>query len=226
MRRVLVLRPQPGATATMERARHLGLDPFAIPLFEIEPLNWEPPDPGGFDALLLTSANAVRFGGDGLQSLRGLPVHAVGQATAAAAREAGFDIASHGDSDVERLLGSIEGDLRLLHLCGRHRTEIADQRQELTAIPVYDSKQRAVSLERDEAEGAVALLHSQRAAKRFAALTDQSKADRRTITIIAISQKVGDAAGSGWAAVEIADAPDDDALLALAARLCQKPAER
>ena len=60
MRRLLVLRPEPGASATAGRARTLGLDPVLMPLFEIEPIAWTAPDPAGFDALLLTSANAVR----------------------------------------------------------------------------------------------------------------------------------------------------------------------
>ena len=45
-----------------------------------------------------------------LNELRGLPVYAVGTATAEAARDAGFDIASVGEAGVERLLGSIEPD--------------------------------------------------------------------------------------------------------------------
>ena len=92
MRPLLVLRPEPGASATVKRARELGLEPVAAPLFEIEPLPWEAPEPGGFDALLLTSANAVRHGGSKLAKLRGLRVYAVGDATAEAARESGFDI--------------------------------------------------------------------------------------------------------------------------------------
>ena len=35
MSRVLVLRPEPGASATVERARKLGLDAVVIPLFEV-----------------------------------------------------------------------------------------------------------------------------------------------------------------------------------------------
>src|SRR3954453_8450379 len=118
MRRVLVLRPEPGATATVEKARALGLRAAAIPLFTIEPVQWEAADAGSFDGLLLTSANAVTFGGEALHSLRALKVYAVGEATAEAARDAGFDIAASGDAGVDRLLGSIEPDLRLLHLCG------------------------------------------------------------------------------------------------------------
>ena len=41
MRRVLVLRPEPGASATVERARERGLDAIAAPLFEIEPIALE-----------------------------------------------------------------------------------------------------------------------------------------------------------------------------------------
>src|SRR5687767_8581448 len=89
MRRLAILRPEPGASATVSRAAAIGLDAFAMPLFEIEPLAWEAPEPTAFDALLLTSANAVRCGGQALERLRGLPVHAVGEATAEAARRAG-----------------------------------------------------------------------------------------------------------------------------------------
>ena len=129
MRRLIVLRPEPGASATVERARALGLDAVAIPLFRIEPIAWTAPDAGQFEGLLLTSANAVRHGGDQLEHLRGLPVYAVGEATAEVARAAGFDIASQGEAGVDRLLGSIEPDLKLLHLAGESRREPAGPRQ-------------------------------------------------------------------------------------------------
>ena len=115
MRRLLVLRPEPGATATVQHARERGLDALAVPLFEIEPLEWDAPDPAAFDGILLTSANAVRSAGEKLKFFGGLPVYAVGDATGEAARQAGFSIAAVGDADVGRLLGSIEPDLKLLH---------------------------------------------------------------------------------------------------------------
>ena len=129
---ILVLRPEPGAGETARRARERGLEAIAVPLFTVGPMSWELPDPAQFDALLLTSANAVRHGGEQLGNLRGLPVHAVGEATAAAARNAGFGIASSGDAGVDRLLGSIDQDLRLLHLCGTERREPGDARQAIT----------------------------------------------------------------------------------------------
>jgi uroporphyrinogen-III synthase len=214
MRRVLVLRPEPGAAATVKRARKLGLDAVGLPLFEIEPLAWQAPEASGFDGLLLTSANAVRHGGEGLASLRGLKVYAVGEATADAAREAGFDIAATGDDGVDRLLGSIEPDLRLLHLCGRDRRDTGGAPQRISEIPVYAAK--AIENPDLAVAGSLALIHSPRAGERFAALVR----DRASIAIAAISRAAADATGTGWQAIEVAEKPNDDALLALAARLC------
>lgn len=219
MKRLLVLRPEPGASATAAKARALGLEPIAIPLFKTEAVKWEAPEASAFDGLLLTSANAIRCGGDRLTDLRGLPVYAVGPATAEAAREAGFDIAATGDSGVERLLVSIDADLRLLHLCGADRHEPNDARQKVTAIPVYRAD-RVDSPDLGCANGSVALIHSPRAGQRFAELVT----NKSQIAVVAISDAAAKAVGEGWAEVAVAEQPDDDALLALAARLCNKPA--
>jgi len=215
MRRVLVLRPEPGASATVERARALGLEAVAAPLFEIEPLEWEAPDPDKFDGLLLTSANAV---GRVCEALRALPVYAVGEATAGAARSAGLTVAAVGDAGVDRLLGSIGQRLDLLHLCGEDRRSPSGARQRVTPIPVY----RAKAIEDPDlsaAQGAIALVHSPRAGRRFAELVRE----RASTSIAAISPAAAEAVGSGWAMVESATEPNDEALLALAARLCKNP---
>lgn len=219
MRRLVVLRPEPGAGATVERARAMGLDALAMPLFEVEPLAWKAPDPQQFDALLLTSANAVRHGGSGLERLRGLPVYAVGDATADLAREAGFDITGEGTSGVERLLGAIPSEVRLLHLCGEHRT-VAPAKQAITAVPVYRSIELPPPDDLRSIEGQVVAVHSPRAGQRLAELVNRAGIDRATIRIAAISEAAAAAAGEGWAIREAAEAPDDEALLALAARLC------
>ena len=211
----MILRPEPGASATAERASAMGLEPVVMPLFEVQPVDWQTPDAGSFDALLLTSANAVRHGGEGLLKLRGLPVYAVGHASAEAAREAGFDIASTGDAGVERLLGSIESDLRLLHLCGEHRTE-TDAKQAISAIPVYRARELPIPNDFHRIKGQVAAVHSPRAGGRLAEVA----IDRSTVRIAAISEAAASAAGRGWERCEAADTPDEAALLALAARLC------
>jgi len=216
MTRVLVLRPEPGASATVSRARALGLDAVSIPLFEVEPVAWTAPDPVGFDALLLTSANAVRHGGAALEAFRALPVHAVGEATAEAARAADFTVAGSGTAGVDALLDSLTPELRLLHLCGEDRRTPTDAPQAITAVPIYRSRAIDPPPGLDQAIGAVVLVHSPRAGQRFAELVE----DRGTVAIAAISATAAEAAGAGWSEIGIASEPSDDALLALAARLC------
>ena len=215
MGRLLVLRPEPGASATVERARQYGLDAIAVPLFELVAVAWEAPAPDRFDGLLLTSANAVRLSGDRLRLFSDLRVYAVGKATADAAIEAGLDVAMIGDAGVDRLLQSAKPGLRLLHLCGFDRRHPAAPRQEIRPIIVYRS---TPANPRDFAciAGDMALIHSPEAGRRFAELAT----DRKEIAILAISKQAARAAGKGWAIVEAVSQPSDDALLALAASLC------
>jgi uroporphyrinogen-III synthase len=187
-------------------------------LFEIEPVEWEAPEPGSFDGLVLTSANAIRHGGEQLQGLRRLKVYAVGDATAEAAREAGFDVAATGDAGIDRLLGSVEPGLRLVHLCGEDRREPEQALQQITPVAVY----RSTAIEKPNlghASRSIALIHSPRAGRRFGELVP----DRQSVAVVAISHAAAEAAGNGWTSVAVAEQPSDDALLALAARLCDKP---
>ena len=222
MRRLVIVRPEPGASASVERAALMGIDAFAMPLFEVEPIAWAVPNPANFDALLLTSANAVRQGGEGLHRLLGLPAYAVGEATAATAREAGFEVAGCGTSGVERLLGSIPPEARLLHLCGEHRTAV-HSKQPITAVPIYRSTELPMPDDLGQIEGQTVAVHSPRAGQRLAGLVDRQGIDRAQIRIAAISEAAAAAAGGGWAKREAAETPTEAALLALAARLCDNP---
>lgn len=221
MRRLFVLRPQPGAAQTMARAEAMRLEAVATPLFAIEPIAWDAPDPAQFDALLLTSANAVRQAGEQLALMRELPVHAIGEATATAAREAGFGIASVGSSEINALLAAIPSDQRLLHLCGEHRRKPHHLRHHVTAIPVYRSRALDSPVGLDSLAGQVAAVHSPRAAERLRQLVPLQ--ERSGIRIAAISIAAAHAAGEGWERIEAAAKPDDQQLLALAALLCEKP---
>lgn len=217
MSRLLLLRPQPGATASLERARALGLEAKCRPLFDVQPIDWDLPDPADFDALLLTSANAPRHAGPGLGRLAHLLVHAVGEATAEAARHAGLTVASVGDGGADSLLGSLSGDQRLLHLCGVDHHP-ATGRHRVTALPVYAA---AVVADPDlpPLAGWTVAVHSPRAGSRLAELVG----DRSATAIAAVSPAAAAACGSGWQVVEVAEAPSDSALLVLAARLCNTP---
>jgi uroporphyrinogen-III synthase len=225
MRPLVVLRPEPGATATCKAASEAGLRPVAVPLFEIEAVAWAAPDSAGFDGLLLTSANALRHAGPELEKLRGLPVYAVGEATAALARSAGFVTSFVGGAGVDELLADIDPNLRLLHLCGEQLREPAAPRQSITHLPVYRAAQLA---EPDVAPiaGAVVAVHSPRAGARLAELAAACGLDASATVIAAISREAARAAGGGWERTVAADEQNDAALLALAARLCNSSARQ
>jgi uroporphyrinogen-III synthase len=214
-RPLAILRPEPGNSATADSIETLGLQAIRLPLFAVRTLAWAPPDLADHDALLLTSANAVRFGGDDLAELRALPVLAVGEKTAESARLAGFDVMAVGDADAAAMLAIAEarGLSRVLHLGGRDRA-IAPHGPVTRAIAVYASEEVAAPAELlERLNGATALLHSARAAARLGALVDTHAIARSTIAIAALSPAVAAAAGTGWARVAIAAAPTDAALI-------------
>jgi len=220
VKKLFILRPEPGASASAEKARALGLEPVITPLFEVQPVKWIAPDPSQYDGLLLTSANAVRHGGEPLASVKTLPVHAVGEATAEAAREAGFTVRTVGSGNVDDLLGRLPADLKLLHPCGFHRRPPVNPPQRITSACAYRTRPAIPPPEFRALAGNVAAVHSAEAAKRLAELV--LPIERQRTRLAAISQQAAVAAGLGWQAVAIADEPSDDAVLALAARLCDK----
>lgn len=215
MRRLLLLRPAPGLSASKARAEALGLEVLACPLFAVVPVDWQAPDAKAFDGVLLTSANAARMGGTGLGHYKSLPVHAVGEATAAAARDAGFLVETVGNQGVDALLASLPDNLRLIHPTGRHRTRHGG-RQAITDVIVYESGV-VDHPPLPQMAGLVVAVHSPRAGARLAELVE----DRAGVIIAAISSAAADACGPGWQRVETAAGPNDHALLALASKLCQ-----
>jgi uroporphyrinogen-III synthase len=217
-RPVAVLRPEPGNAATVARVEAAGLTAIPLPLFAVHALDWVMPDPARFDALILTSANAPRLAGSGLDALAHLPVFAVGPATAAAARARGLTVAEAGDGDGAELVASLtaRGFERALLLAGRERRVHAGG-VVAEAITVYASDPLPIDARTIAAlAGSIALLHSMRAAQRLAELVGPA---RRSIRLAAISDAVAVAAGPGWAHAATASAPNDAALIALARRL-------
>ena len=191
----------------------MGLEVRTLPLFEIVPLPWMAPDPAQFDAIVFTSANAVRHGGAELEQLKALPVYAVGAATAAAARAAGFDVTAIGEGGVREM--QLPSEQRLLHLAGR---EHADSGAAMT-ITVYEARPIEMPDGLDALHDCVAAIHSPRAGRRLGELAER----RSGIVIAAISAAAAEACGTGWKGVHAAPQPNDEALLALAARLCESP---
>ena len=57
---LIVIRPEPGCSASLSAARAMpGLEAHGFPLFEVVARSWEPPAPDRFDALLVGSAAAL-----------------------------------------------------------------------------------------------------------------------------------------------------------------------
>lgn len=195
------------------------MDALVRPLFEVRPVPWNPPDPARFDALLLTSAAALRHAGPGLDALRKLPVVAVGPETARAAQAAGLDVAVTGDEGAGGVvdLARARGLARLVHLAGRER--MPDQ-PGVEAVIVYASDPLAPEPGWTRAlAGRVALLHSPRAAARLVELMGRDGTRRADLAVAALSRAVLAAAGEGWRAAAAAPRPEDEALLDVAARL-------
>ena len=201
-RALAVLRPEPGNAATAARIEAAGHRVLRLPLIAVQPLAWAEPDLSGVDALLVTSAHAIRHAGPGLGALRHLPVVAVGAATAQVALAAGFDVKAVGDGGVAAALRLAAGQ-RLLHLAGRDRAGETG----LPTLVVYGNE--ALAVDPAPLLDTVALVHSPRAGARLAQLAT----DRARIAVAAISGAALDAAGGGWRARVAAAIPTDAALI-------------
>ncbi len=226
---LVIVRPEPGSAITLAEARARGLDAVSYPLFTVQPVPWEAPEPDSCDALLIGSANALRHGGAALQLYQGKPTYAVGATTAQAAEAAGLAVVATGSGGLQTLLAAIQpGHRRLLRLSGQTRVALTPP-PGVTLIErvVYDSI--AVPMPPDLARllttralaGAVVLLHSAEAARHFAQSCDQLAIPRARLRLATLGPRIAAAAGAGWAQVAIADRPEDATLLALAGQMCQ-----
>jgi uroporphyrinogen-III synthase len=89
---VLVTRPQPDGEATAADLRKRGFEVLLAPMLRFEPVAFRDDEDAAYGAVIVTSANALR----GLiphlagSRLLKLPLFAVGEHTASAARDAGF----------------------------------------------------------------------------------------------------------------------------------------
>jgi uroporphyrinogen-III synthase len=123
---VLVTRPEPAADRTAEALLARGHDVWKLPLMRIEPV---PADlSGAWSAVVVTSANAPAAIAENpaRAALAKLPLFAVGERSAEAARAAGFgDVVSAGGDarDLVRLLRARKADVSapLLYLAGEDR---------------------------------------------------------------------------------------------------------
>lgn len=230
--RVLVTRPEPDAARTAARLAELGHETVIEPLLAIEPIAIETIPPRSFAALAATSANAMRVAGDmpALDSLRALPLYAVGNHTAIAAHEAGFTTVIDADGDAAALAQNlsryVKPPARVLHLAGAERAQelgplLAADGIEVEVLELYRMRpaDRLGAAAASILTGQVdAVLHfSPRSAATFVALVERQRlADAaRALRHLCLSQAVAAPLAAIGAKTEIAAAPNEAALLAL-----------
>lgn len=229
--RVVVTRPEPGASATAARLVARGFEPVLLPLTQIRPLH--PLLPAGpFDAAILTSANAIRSAGRELvEQVSAMPVFAVGDATAAAARKAGCVNVRVGEGDalsLARIVADLlPGPASVLYLAGRVRTpgleaELGRLGHSITVVETYDAPPTVHS--RDELRRLLTpapdfcLVHSSRAAVLLVEIagSDPARALLSATRVAAISRTVASALEPAFPGrVLVAESPDEASLLAL-----------
>ncbi len=225
---VLVTRPEPGASKTAAAIRARGHDAHCLPLTEIvalSPDRW--PDPAELDGLVATSANAFRHLPDAARNLfRSLPLHVGGEATAGAARQAGFEEVLIAEGDAAALADQILAGTprRLLYLAGRvRRPNLEEKLREggnaLQIVEVYDTRPRPILDEQlkrlQEIAFDAVLLTSTETARLFAGLSGASglAADAPRLCL---SRRIAE---MGGAPALVSKRPDEESLLALLDRL-------
>lgn len=219
-------RPQPAADKTAAALAARGVDSLVEPLLHIVPRD-SVPELDGVAALLFTSANGVNAFAD-CSACRDLPLLAVGDATAAAARAAGFTSVHSADGAVGDLAALARRLLppgaTLLHGAGAdvagdlaadlpgyfiRRLTLYDAVAATALSPMAESALRAGEID-------AVLLYSPRTARTFAALAKAAGVDTGRLIAIAMSDNVAAVlAPNGWRGVKVAAAPTGAAMLAL-----------
>lgn len=218
IQRVWITRAQPGAARTAERLAALGFEAVVAPLLAIHPI----PDAltaeldlTAVAALAFTSPNGVAAFAALTPDLRDRPVFAVGDATAEAARAAGF-------LDVRSAAGDIGALARLIQThwtggpilnpgprepAGDLSALLPDQR--ITALPVYEAIETGAPA---PAAFDAVLIHSPRAARALTATLPPAAAQGRTAVAISPAA-AAPLAALPFAEIRFAAAPDEPSML-------------
>ncbi len=218
--RVWITRAQPGADRTAERLGDLGYVPIIAPLLAVEVISGAVAriDLTNIAAIAFTSANGVTAFAAQTSGLRQLPVFAVGQTTAQAAAQSGFEDVrcANGDAAIlARLIADAGLPSTACVLAPRAEHPAADLSALLEGVvgvlpvAVYRTVDTEVSPP-DVFE--VVLIHSPRAAQRLARMIVPEQA--RRCRVVAISDAaVHPVAHLNWAQMQVADAPTGESVL-------------
>jgi uroporphyrinogen-III synthase len=115
---VLVTRPQPDDEATAAALRARDFEVLKAPMLRFEPVAFQDDTDAAYGAVIVTSANALRGIEPHLENSRllALPLFAVGERTADAARRAGFENVISADGDAAGLRDCVLASVRTKEL--------------------------------------------------------------------------------------------------------------
>lgn len=218
IRRVWVTRAEPGAARTADRLTALGFTPIVAPLLTLAPLPGAldaAPSPDAVAVLALTSPNGVKAFAPLIPRFRNHPVFAVGDATAEAARAAGFADVRSASGDIHALARLIAAEAPPGPLLAPGAREPAGDLPALLPdrpvqrLPIYAAcETHAPAPELFDA----VMLHSPRAARATAA--DLPRAASSGRIAICISEAAATPLHPfDFAEIRIAAAPDEPAML-------------
>ena len=233
---VLVTRPHPDDETTAASLRARGFDVLRAPMLRFEPVAVHEDMNARYSAVIVTSANALRGVEPLLKGHRmlELPLFAVGEHTAAAARRAGFTHVVSANGDAANLRDLVLARLRakelkkastLLYLAGAEiARDLASELEESGFRVVTQTTYRMIAVKSlpSEARDAFAanqveavLHYSQRSARAF---LDAARAAGVEISALAIPQCCISATvasvvrDAGATQVVVAATPDENAL--------------
>jgi uroporphyrinogen-III synthase len=231
---MLVTRPEPDASETAGRLGALGIDGLACPLLVHKTLPATLPDPKGFAAIALTSANALRALRERqvLDRYLDLPVYAVGSRTAAAARAFGFKAVTHADGGfvaLAELLAHtpLSGPIfypAARELAGDLAKSLAPFGRMVITAEAYAMEPVEI-LPSAAVEGFAAgsieavLLYSKRTAETFVRLAEPhiDRMERRQIGMLCLSEAVAEPLfDAHFVRVGLAEHPSEQAMMGLA----------
>ncbi len=233
---ILVTRPHPDDETTAATLRARGFDVLRAPMLRFEPVAFHEDMNARYSAVIVTSANALRGIEPHLKGHRmlELPLFAVGEQTAAAARRAGFTHVVSANGDAANLRDLVLASLKakelkkastLLYLAGAEiARDLASELEESGFRVVTQTTYRMIavkSLPRETCDAFAAnqveavLHYSQRSARAF---LDAARAAGVEISALAIPQCCISAAVAsvvrdvGATQVVVAATPDENAL--------------
>ena len=224
--RIILTRPVEDAALLAKKLRELGHMPIIAPLLKIEARPNVSFPPKRYQAICLTSSNAIRVLGN-IDAIQNIPLFAVGQQSEQMAKDKGFlKVSAHG-GDVIGLHKFIIGHLNpqdgvLLYLSGAETSgDLQGRLQgsgfEVDRIITYEAVRSSLADFSDEIQSAeAALLYSPRTAKLWASEIETLKLTQTASRIkhICLSANVAANLPQSWPRA-VAAAPTEAELLAL-----------